>query len=87
MPRASQNGTKIGRRPAEDLLLTACLPGWIARALAKSGIHRMSHLSDMKNAELLQLAGIGPRSVEQIRSAIRKFKRDRAQISAARSKQ
>ncbi|MBY3120007.1 hypothetical protein HFO60_02320 [Rhizobium leguminosarum] len=47
----------------------------------------MSQLADMKNAELLKLAGIGPRSVEQIRSAIRKFKRNRIQISAAHSKE
>ncbi|MBY3468781.1 hypothetical protein HFN80_33225 [Rhizobium laguerreae] len=47
----------------------------------------MSELADMKNAELLKLAGIGTRSVEQIRSAIRKFKRNRTHISAADSKE
>ncbi|WP_156665757.1 DNA-directed RNA polymerase subunit alpha C-terminal domain-containing protein [Rhizobium bangladeshense] len=87
MPQVSQKRTKIGRGDTEDLLLTTCLPGWIARSLARSGIHRMSQLVDMKNAELLQLAGIGPRSVEQIRSAIRKFKRNRTHISSAQSKE
>ncbi|WP_423228308.1 hypothetical protein [Rhizobium sophoriradicis] len=41
----------------------------------------------MKNAELLQLPGIGPRSVEQIRSAIRRFKRSRTHVSARQSKE
>ncbi|WP_418323301.1 hypothetical protein [Rhizobium phaseoli] len=41
----------------------------------------------MKNAELLQLPGIGPRSVEQIRSAIRRFKRNRTHVSATHSKE
>ncbi|WP_409994927.1 DNA-directed RNA polymerase subunit alpha C-terminal domain-containing protein [Rhizobium leguminosarum] len=87
MPQVSQKRTKNGRGDTEDLLLTTCLPGWIARSLARSGIHRMSQLADMKNAELLKLGGIGPRSVEQIRSAIRKFKRNRTHISAAHSKE
>ncbi|WP_106797688.1 MULTISPECIES: helix-hairpin-helix domain-containing protein [Rhizobium] len=87
MPQVSQKRTKIGGRDTEDLLLTTCLPGWIARSLARSGIHRMSQLADMKNAELLQLPGIGPRSVEQIRSAIRRFKRSRTHLSARQSKE
>ncbi|ARO30823.1 hypothetical protein NXC14_CH02904 [Rhizobium sp. NXC14] len=87
MPQVSQKRTKTGGGDTEDPLLTTCLPGWIARSLARSGIHRMSQLADMKNAELLKLAGIGPRSVEQIRSAIRKFKRNRTHVSAAQSKQ
>ncbi|WP_418328302.1 hypothetical protein [Rhizobium phaseoli] len=41
----------------------------------------------MKNAELLQLPGIGPRSVEQIRSAIRRFKRNRTHVSSTHSKE
>ncbi|MFL5019942.1 MAG: DNA-directed RNA polymerase subunit alpha C-terminal domain-containing protein [Rhizobium sp.] len=87
MPQVSRKRTRIGRGDTKDLLLTTCLPGWIARSLARSGIHRMSQLADMKNAELLKLSGIGPRSVEQIRSAVRKFKRNRTHISAAHSKE
>ncbi|RUM16444.1 helix-hairpin-helix domain-containing protein [Rhizobium phaseoli] len=87
MPQVSQKRTKIGGGDTEDLLLTTCLPGWIARSLARSGIHRMSQLADMKNAELLQLPGIGPRSVEQIRSAIRRFKRNRTHVSSTHSKE
>ncbi|TXR46832.1 helix-hairpin-helix domain-containing protein [Phyllobacterium endophyticum] len=71
----------------EDLLLHDCLPGWIARSLSMSGIDRMSQLSGKKNAELLKLPGVGPRSVKLIRSAIRKFSRTRKHSSVAHSQE
>lgn len=52
-------------------MLATCLPAWVARSLAKGGIHRLSQLAGWKDAELLQLQGIGPRSVEMIRAALR----------------
>lgn len=68
-------GTSRGRKSRNgaggDPTLATCLPAWVARSLADGGIRRLSQLAGRKDAELLQLRGIGPRSVELIRTALR----------------
>jgi hypothetical protein len=71
MPNTSRSGKKSRNGTGGDPVLATCLPAWVARSLANGGIRRLSQLTGWKDAELLQLRGIGPRSVELIRTALR----------------
>lgn len=75
MPNTSRSGKRT-RNGAGDPLLATWLPAWVARSLANGGIRRLSQLAGWKDAELLQLRGIGPRSVELIRTALRHARRN-----------
>lgn len=76
MPAVSASGM-AGSGPGDkaDLLAATSLPEWILRALADNGISRLSEVSALSDAELLQLRGIGQRSVKLIRATILSHRR------------
>lgn len=76
MPRAPHSGTKGKGAVMEDRVVASCLPGWVARSLAQAGIRRLSQLSAMKDDDLLKLRGIGPRSIELIKTALKQARRN-----------
>ncbi len=53
-----------------DLVIRSDLPGWLIKALRESGVKRLSRLKQMSDKELLDLPGVGTRSLEIIRSAL-----------------
>lgn len=71
MPSTTHRGKKSRNGGGGDPVLATCLPAWVARSLENGGIRRLSQLNGWENADLLQLRGIGPRSVELIRTALR----------------
>ena len=75
MPSTSHRGRKSRNEVGGDPVLAAWLPAWVARSLADGGIRRLSQLDGWKDAELLRLRGIGPRSVELIRAALRQARK------------
>ena len=85
MPGTSSKESKT-RNGGGDPMLKTRLPAWVVRALANGGIRRLSQLAGWKDAELLQLRGIGPRSVELIRTALR-HARKTAKLRAPRPRQ
>jgi hypothetical protein len=60
-----------------DLLAATSLPEWVLRTLADNGIVRVSEVSALTDSELLQLRGVGQRSVKLIRSTIVSHRRRR----------
>ena len=76
MPNTSRSGKRSRSEAGGDPLLATCLPAWVARSLANGGIRRVSQLRGWKDAELLQLRGIGPRSVELIHTALRHVRKN-----------
>jgi DNA-directed RNA polymerase alpha subunit len=40
------------------------------RALARAGVSRLGHLTNLSEAELMQLHGIGPKALAQLRQAL-----------------
>lgn len=71
MANPSRSEKKSRNVAGHDPVLATFLPNWVARSLAKGGIRRLSQLTGLKDAELLKLRGVGPRSVELIRMALR----------------
>lgn len=75
MPNTSRSGKKSKSGLSIDPKLATCLPAWVARSLANGGIRRLNQLKGWNDADLLQLRGIEPRSVELIRIALRHARR------------
>lgn len=71
MPGTFQRQRKSSSEVGTDPALAAFLPAWVVRSLENGGIRRLPQLAGWKDAELMQLRGIGPRSVELIRAALR----------------
>jgi hypothetical protein len=78
MPPISASGI-AGRSTGDnaDLLAATSLPEWVLRTLADNGIVRISEVSALTDGELLQLRGVGQRSVKLIRSTIISHRRRR----------
>lgn len=71
MPQSSPSGVGAsGGGDNADLLVASSLPEWVVRTLAENGVSRLSEVSAMTDSELLELRGIGQRSVKLIRLAI-----------------
>ncbi|MCY1664229.1 helix-hairpin-helix domain-containing protein [Rhizobium sp. SL86] len=62
--------SETGSPPASDLLNQSRLPPWIVKALKANRIRRLSQLAGLSDRDLLQLDGIGQRSLELIRAEI-----------------
>jgi hypothetical protein len=78
MPPAPVIGTtENGTGDHVDLLASTSLPGWVLQALADNGVLRVSEVSGMSDDELLELRGVGQRSVALIRSTILSHRRRR----------
>lgn len=86
MSVARHSGRKSGTGAAGDPMIAACLPTWVARSLANGGIRRLSQLRGWKDSELLQLRGVGPRSVEIIRTGLAKAGRTKSGASGSKNK-
>ena len=78
MPPISASGI-AGRSTGDnaDLLAATSLPEWVLRTLADNGIVRISEVAALTDSELLELRGVGQRSVKLIRSAIISHRRRR----------
>lgn len=59
--------------PSSDLLIRSSLPQWVVHALRQGGIKRMSVISALSDQQLLQIPGIGNRSLALIRSEVRRM--------------
>ncbi len=62
-----------GKEPAArptDLVIRSSLPQWVVRVLRQSGIKRMSVIAALSDQELLEVPGIGRRSLALIRNEI-----------------
>lgn len=53
-----------------DLISKSRLPGWVIRSLEAGGLHRLGDVAAMPDAQLLKLAGVGPRALGLIRAEI-----------------
>ncbi|AXV15992.1 helix-hairpin-helix domain-containing protein [Neorhizobium sp. SOG26] len=60
------------RQPTKrsDLVIRSNLPGWLIKALRESGVKRLSRLQQMSDKEVLDLPGVGTRSLQIIRTAL-----------------
>jgi len=66
---SSQSRSEAALPGGRDLLAASNLPEWVIRALADNGITRFSEVSEMSDAQLLKLRGVGRRSIALIRSS------------------
>lgn len=57
-----------GKQPESDLPRAIGAPA--RRALAAAGIYRLEQLTEMSEAELLRLHGVGPKAVSALREAL-----------------
>lgn len=64
-----------------DLVIRSCLPQWIVRVLRNNGIKRMSVISTLSDKQLLEIPGIGPRSLALIRDELGRVNELRKQAS------
>ncbi len=51
-------------------MLKSGLPDWLAKTLRENGVKRLSKLSAMTDRQILELRGVGKRSVELIRAKL-----------------
>jgi hypothetical protein len=58
---------KTDQRDSGDRSLPPDLPKPALRALAAAGYTTLDHLTEVSEAELHQLHGVGPKAVEQLR--------------------
>jgi DNA-directed RNA polymerase alpha subunit len=59
-------------RPS-DLVIRSNLPQWVVRVLREGGIKRMSVITALSDEQLLQIPGIGTRSVTLIREELHRI--------------
>jgi DNA-directed RNA polymerase alpha subunit len=62
-------GKEATTRPT-DLVIRSSLPLWVVRVLRQSGIKRMSVIAALSDEQLLEVPGIGRRSLALIRDEI-----------------
>ncbi len=67
--RRFHRGKEPAARPT-DLVIRSSLPQWVVRVLRQSGIKRMSVIAALSDQELLEVPGIGRRSLALIRNEI-----------------
>ncbi len=66
---SSQSRSETAPPDGGDVLAASDLPDWVIRALADNGITRFDQVSEMSDAQLLKLKGVGRRSIALIRSS------------------
>jgi DNA-directed RNA polymerase alpha subunit len=76
MPGRRIDWVKKTARTRSDMVIRSDLPAWIIRALRDSGIKRLSTMAGMSDHELLEIPGIGRRSLVLIRAEITRFMED-----------
>jgi DNA-directed RNA polymerase alpha subunit len=62
-----------GKEPTErptDLVIRSSLPKWVVRVLRQNGIKRISVIAALSDEQLLEIPGIGQRSLALIRDEI-----------------
>ena len=64
-----------------DLVIRSSLPQWVVRVLRQSGIKRMSVIAALSDEQLLEVPGIGRRSLALIRDEISRITEMRKQAS------
>jgi DNA-directed RNA polymerase alpha subunit len=70
MPKGSfHRNTAVRTRPT-DLVIRSNLPQWVVRVLRQSGIKRMSVMAGLSDEQLLEIPGIGRRSLALIRDEL-----------------
>jgi DNA-directed RNA polymerase alpha subunit len=79
MPRPRYLWEKEKRVRPSDLVIRSDLPQWIVRVLRQNGIKRMSVISGCSDEQLLQIPGIGRRSVALIRQELNRIAKARDQ--------
>jgi hypothetical protein len=70
MPRQKFQWQTSQAAARSDLVVRSGLPRWIIRVLRQGGVKRMSLLSRLSDDQLLEIPGIGLRSVAVIRAEL-----------------
>lgn len=70
MPKRRFHWEKDPTARSTDLVIRSSLPQWIVRVLRQSGIKRMSVIATLSDEQLLQVPGIGRRSLALIRNEV-----------------
>lgn len=59
-----------GHAKRSDLVIRSGLPGWLIKVLRSNGVRRLSRLEGLTDKQLLQLKGIGMKSIAMIRAEL-----------------
>ncbi|MBW6424873.1 helix-hairpin-helix domain-containing protein [Rhizobium sp. XQZ8] len=70
MPKRRYHWEKEPAARPSDLVIRSGLPQWVVRVLRQSGIKRMSVIAVLSDEQLLEVPGIGQRSLALIRDEI-----------------
>jgi hypothetical protein len=70
MPKQRFQWEKDRTAGQTDLVLRSSLPQWVVRVLRQRGIKRMSAIAALSDEQLLEIPGIGRRSLALIRSEL-----------------
>lgn len=81
MPKRRFHWEKEPPARLTDLVLRSSLPQWVVRVLRQSGIKRMSVVAALSDEQLLEIPGIGRRSLTLIRDEISRITEMRKQAS------
>ena len=81
MPKRRFHREKEPTARPTDLVIRSSLPQWVVRVLRQSGIKRMSVIAALSDEQLLEIPGIGRRSLTLIRDEISRITEMRKQIS------
>jgi DNA-directed RNA polymerase alpha subunit len=73
MPKQQFHWEKQQTKRPSDLVIRSSLPQWIIRVLRQSGVKRMSLIATLSDEQLLEIPGIGRRSVALIREELKQI--------------
>jgi DNA-directed RNA polymerase alpha subunit len=81
MPKRRFHWQKEPTARPTDLVIRSNLPQWVVRVLRQSGIKRMSVIAALSDEQLLEVPGLGRRSLKLIRDEISRITEMRKQAS------
>lgn len=73
MPKQRFHREKEPTARPTDLVIRSNLPQWVVRVLRESGVKRLSMIAVLSDQQLLEVPGIGRRSLALIRDEIRRM--------------